>query len=80
MGFEYVDHPGDIGIRAWGKTPDEAFREAMKGVELIAENRHAVKEEAPQAYKDIDEVIRVVVGAGLARPVARMRPMGVLKG
>jgi len=32
MGFEYVDHPGDIGIRAWGKTPDEAFREAARGL------------------------------------------------
>lgn len=40
----------------------------------------ALTEEAPQAYKDIDAVIEVVVGAGISRPVARMTPMGVLKG
>jgi tRNA-splicing ligase RtcB len=59
---------------------DEDFRKAMEGVHLIAANRHAAKEEAPQAYKDIDEVIRVVHGAGLAYPVARMVPLAVLKG
>ncbi|HSM02510.1 MAG TPA: RtcB family protein [Acidimicrobiia bacterium] len=37
-------------------------------------------EEAPYAYKDVDEVVRVCKVAGLARPVARLRPMGVVKG
>jgi len=59
---------------------DEDFRKAMDGVFLIAENRWSVKEEAPQAYKDIDEVVRVVVAAGLANVVARMVPLAVLKG
>lgn len=59
---------------------DEDFKKAMAGIFLIAENRWSVKEEAPQAYKDIDEVVRVVVEAGLANVVARMLPLAVLKG
>ncbi len=34
----------------------------------------------PKAYKDIDEVIRTVEGAGLSRKVARMVPLAVMKG
>jgi tRNA-splicing ligase RtcB len=37
-------------------------------------------EEAPEAYKDIDRVVSVVDKAGLARKVARMVPLGVIKG
>jgi tRNA-splicing ligase RtcB len=53
---------------------------AMEGIELVAASLKGALEEAPQAYKDIDAVIEVVTGAGLARTVARMRPMAVLKG
>ena len=63
-----------------GIISDAEFREAMDGITLICENRSTIKEEAPQAYKDIDEVIAVVEGAKLARPVAKMRPLAVLKG
>jgi tRNA-splicing ligase RtcB len=59
---------------------DDEFERAMEGIVLIAESRRAVKEEAPQAYKDIDVVMETVLGAGLARAVARMRPLAVLKG
>ena len=37
-------------------------------------------EEAPYAYKDVDEVARVCEAAGLAARVARLRPLGVVKG
>ena len=37
-------------------------------------------EEAPQAYKDVDEVVKVVSGAGIARKVARIVPVAVIKG
>ena len=37
-------------------------------------------EEASQAYKDVDDVIGVVEGAGLARKVVKLRPLGVVKG
>lgn len=63
-----------------GLITDEEFARAMEGVTLICENRATIKEEAPQAYKDIGAVIEAVVGAGLARVVAKMRPLAVLKG
>jgi tRNA-splicing ligase RtcB len=37
-------------------------------------------EEAPEAYKDVDRVVEVVHRAGIARKVARLRPLGVIKG
>jgi tRNA-splicing ligase RtcB len=37
-------------------------------------------EEAPSAYKDVDEVVETVVAAGIARKVARLRPLAVVKG
>jgi tRNA-splicing ligase RtcB len=37
-------------------------------------------EEAPQAYKDVSEVVEVCEGAGLSRRVSRLRPLAVLKG
>ncbi len=63
-----------------GLITDREFEEAMEGITLICEDRHTIKEEAPQAYKDIDAVIEAVTGAGLAKVVARMRPLAVLKG
>ncbi len=39
-----------------------------------------LSEEAPYAYKDVDEVVEVCRRAGLASPVARLRPLGVVKG
>ncbi|MFH1115663.1 MAG: RtcB family protein [Pseudomonadota bacterium] len=42
--------------------------------------RKTLREEAPEAYKDVDIVVDVVQRAGLARKVARLRPMGVVKG
>jgi tRNA-splicing ligase RtcB len=63
-----------------GAVSESDFRRAMQGIELVAADRRGVYEEAPQAYKDIDAVVEVVVGAGLARAVARMKPLAVLKG
>ena len=63
-----------------GLITDEEFARAMEGVVLIAGSRRGAREEAPQAYKDIDTVIETVVGAGLGRIVARMVPLAVLKG
>lgn len=53
--------------------------EAM-GVLVRSETRDGLLEEVPDAYKDVDAVIDVVHGAGLARKIARLRPMGVIKG
>ncbi|MBZ5725879.1 MAG: RtcB family protein [Acidobacteriia bacterium] len=51
-----------------------------QGILVRSESRDGILEELPEAYKDVDEVIEVVHGAGLARKVARLRPMGVIKG
>jgi tRNA-splicing ligase RtcB len=53
---------------------------ASKGIYLRAQNRNVVSEEAPGSYKDIDEVVDAVRGAGLTTPIARMIPIGVVKG
>jgi len=59
---------------------DEKFKESMRGIKLIAADRRRIKEEAPDAYKDIDEVVRIVTACGWAKAVARMVPLAVLKG
>lgn len=59
---------------------DEQFKHSMEGVKLITMDKHKIKEEAPGAYKDIDEVVRIVVECGWAKAVARMVPLAVLKG
>jgi tRNA-splicing ligase RtcB len=53
---------------------------ASRGILVRSESRDGILEEVPEAYKDVDEVIEVVHRAGLARKVARLRPMGVIKG
>lgn len=53
---------------------------AAKGVWVRSSGRETLSEEMPEAYKDVDAVVRVVVGAGLARRVARFRPLIVIKG
>lgn len=50
------------------------------GIEVHAESWKGLVEEAPQVYKDIDEVVRVCSEAGIGRIVARMCPVAVMKG
>ncbi len=51
-----------------------------QGIFVRAEGRRTLQEEVSEAYKDVDEVVRVVDKAGLSRRVARLRPVGVIKG
>ena len=51
-----------------------------KGIMVKASGRSTIVEEAPQAYKDVNEVVDVVHNAGIAKRVCRMRPLGVIKG
>jgi tRNA-splicing ligase RtcB len=51
-----------------------------RGVIARAQSRKGLAEEQPKAYKNVDEVVEVVHNAGLSRKVARMRPIGVIKG
>ena len=50
------------------------------GVTVRGAGRATLVEEIPQAYKDVEDVVRVVHEAGIARKVARLRPLGVIKG
>lgn len=50
------------------------------GIIVRSATREGVTEEAPGAYKDVEEVVRVAEGGGLTRRVARLRPLGVVKG
>lgn len=51
-----------------------------KGIEVMAGSMASLAEEAPRAYKDVSRVVEVVHRAGISRKVARLRPLGVLKG
>ncbi|MFN2196518.1 MAG: RtcB family protein [Anaerolineales bacterium] len=51
-----------------------------KGIRVRAGSMPGLAEEAPTAYKDVDQVIETVAGAGIARKVARLRPVVVIKG
>jgi tRNA-splicing ligase RtcB len=51
-----------------------------KGIYVRAKSIKTIREEAPEAYKDIDEVVNVVELAGLSKKVVRMVPLAVIKG
>jgi tRNA-splicing ligase RtcB len=51
-----------------------------KGIFVQSRGKRTLKEEMPEAYKDVSQVVDVVHGAGLAIKVARLRPIGVIKG
>jgi tRNA-splicing ligase RtcB len=51
-----------------------------KGIIARAQSHKGLAEEQPKAYKNVDEVVEVVHKAGLSHKVARMRPLGVIKG
>jgi tRNA-splicing ligase RtcB len=51
-----------------------------KGIFVKASGHGTIAEEAPQAYKDVNEVVDVVHNAGISKRVCRMRPLGVIKG
>jgi tRNA-splicing ligase RtcB len=53
---------------------------ADKGIIVRSVGRKTLQEEVPEAYKDVSEVVEVVHNAGLSRKVAKMRPLGVVKG
>jgi tRNA-splicing ligase RtcB len=53
---------------------------AARGVVARARGRDALAEEMPEAYKDVRDVVEVVHGFGISTRVARLRPLGVVKG
>lgn len=63
---------------AKGRFIADELRE--RGIHVMAASRATLEEELPEAYKDVTEVVDTVQAAGLSRKVARLRPMGVVKG
>ncbi|MEE2984925.1 MAG: RtcB family protein [Candidatus Thermoplasmatota archaeon] len=51
-----------------------------RGIRIHANTSNIISEEAPDAYKDVDEVIGLTNSAGLTKPIARMMPLAVIKG
>ena len=74
--------------RAWSRNRakdetrhrDVAAELRKQGIAVMAASREVLREEVPDAYKDVDAVVEVCARAGIARKVARMRPVGVVKG
>ncbi|MHA1568494.1 MAG: RtcB family protein [Alphaproteobacteria bacterium] len=64
--------------KARGRRIDEELR--GQGIIVRAAGRGTLAEEMPEAYKDVSNVVDVVHGAGIARKVARLRPLAVVKG
>jgi tRNA-splicing ligase RtcB len=63
---------------AKGRSIEKELLEA--GVLARAKDRTGLAEEQPAAYKDVSQVVEVVHKAGISRKVARLRPIGVIKG
>jgi tRNA-splicing ligase RtcB len=64
--------------RFWGETVVSDL--ASAGIRVRAHSARGVAEEAPGAYKDVEQVVAAAVDAGINRAVARLRPLAVVKG
>ena len=64
--------------KVWGSDLKEDLEE--QGIIIHAGSMKGLAEEAPLAYKDVSRVVEVVHGVGIARKVARLRPLAVIKG
>lgn len=62
-------------------SADKLVRDLQaQGIYIMASGKGTIVEEAPFAYKDVNEVVNVVHNAGISKRVCRMRPVGVVKG
>ena len=68
--------------QATKKAKGRSIKEELekKGILVQARGKRTLKEEMPEAYKDVADVVNVVHGAGLAIKVARLKPLAVIKG
>jgi tRNA-splicing ligase RtcB len=64
--------------RARGRAIDKELESA--GVFVRSQGGRTLAEEMPEAYKDVERVVSVMDGAGISPKVARLRPLGVVKG
>ena len=63
-------------------SSDWNVRERLKskGIHVFGHSNRGLREEIPEAYKAIDEVVEVTEGAGISEKVARLAPLAVVKG
>ena len=62
-------------------SADELLHDLMqRGIHVRGASKSGLTEEKPDAYKDVSEVVNVVHNAGIARKVAKLVPIGVIKG
>jgi len=74
--------------RVWSRTKalqqtehrNVAAELRSKGIMVMAASKEVLREEVPDAYKDVDVVVDVCARAGIVKRVAKMRPLGVVKG
>ena len=59
----------------------QTFRKLLSdGIVVMGHNRKGLAEEAPDAYKDVNEVVEVMHASGIAMKVAKVRPLICVKG
>jgi len=63
-----------------GRGRDLRQEMAKRGIVVRASSYATIAEEMPEAYKDVSDVVDAVQGAGIAKKVAKLRPLGVIKG
>ena len=73
------DEP-DEGEEADERTGPQDNKLEEQGITLARSHWKLLSEEAPYAYKDSTQVVETCEGAGLSKIVARLRPVGVVKG
>ncbi len=73
-----VESRGSAVRRLKGKDVKKDLND--KGIEVETGNVNSLSQEAPEVYKDIDEVVRVVDELGISKKVAKLKPLGVVKG
>ncbi len=59
---------------------EQGLEKVIKDMVVVARGKGTIMEEIPQAYKDVTEVVRVVEEVGIATIVAKLKPLGTLKG
>lgn len=65
--------------RQYAAISERDFERSMRGIAYHVHDRRAIKAEAPQAFKPIEDVIDAVEAFALAQPVVRLQPIGVVK-
>jgi len=66
---------GDIKCRLRSRFSPEALTHTELGGRVICEDKELLYDEAPQAYKDVEKVVKSLLDAGLIRKVASLRPV-----